>query len=67
MLYLVALFIPALALLLRGKILWAIVSLVLQVTLFGWPVATILAWIILATDHPRGVNVTVINNNVVSR
>lgn len=57
MIYLLAILIPGLAMLLRGKLLLGILCLVLQWTVFGWIPATLWAFAIVAnSDAERRVS-----------
>lgn len=49
MMYAVAVLLPALALLLRGKVFQAIFSLILQITLIGWLPAAI--WAVMVVHN----------------
>ncbi len=49
MIYLLAIFLPPLAFLLRGKIFQAILCLILQITLIGWLPAAI--WAVLVINN----------------
>jgi hypothetical protein len=48
--YAIAIFFPALAMLLCGEILQAVLCVVLHLTVIGWPLATIWAWLVIH-DH----------------
>lgn len=48
---LIAIFFPSLSFLLRGKILTAIICLILQITLIGWIPAAI--WAVLSLQNSR--------------
>ncbi|HZZ45213.1 MAG TPA: hypothetical protein VFE58_19910 [Tepidisphaeraceae bacterium] len=50
MLYILAIFLPSLAVLLCGRFFLAILFLLLHFTIIGWPLATLLAWLII-NDH----------------
>jgi hypothetical protein len=50
MLYVLAIFFPSLAVLLCGRLLLAILLFVLHLTVIAWPLATLLAWLIIH-DH----------------
>jgi hypothetical protein len=56
MLYVLAVFFPSMAVLLCGRVLLAILLFVLHLTVIGWPVATVLAWLIIH-DHKADVRV----------
>ena len=47
--YLIAIILPPLGMLLVGRVLLAVVCLVLQVTLIGWPLAAI--WAVLVVNN----------------
>lgn len=47
MIYILAVFLPFLAVMLKGKIGTGIVLLLLQLTVFGWIPAIAVAWIVL--------------------
>lgn len=49
--YLIALFFPALAFLMCGKWVQALIALVLQVTILGWLPATIWAFLVINSHH----------------
>lgn len=51
MLTLIAIFFPSLSFLLRGKILTALLCLILQITLIGWIPAAI--WAVLSLQNSR--------------
>lgn len=48
---LIAIFFPSLSFLLRGKLLTALLSLILQITLIGWIPAAI--WAVLSLQNAR--------------
>ncbi|MFC4750264.1 YqaE/Pmp3 family membrane protein [Flavobacterium branchiicola] len=48
---LIAIFFPSLSFLLRGKVLTALVCLILQITLIGWVPAAI--WAVLSLQNSR--------------
>ncbi|GBG03823.1 hypothetical protein AZSI13_31500 [Azospira sp. I13] len=51
--YILALFLPFLAVMLKGRVLVGIVLLVLQVTLIGWLPATIVAFFIIHQENTK--------------
>ncbi|MBS7256763.1 YqaE/Pmp3 family membrane protein [Flavobacterium branchiicola] len=51
MMTLIAIFFPSLSFLLRGKVLTALVCLILQITLIGWVPAAI--WAVLSLQNSR--------------
>ncbi len=51
MMTLIAIFFPSLSFLLRGKILTAVICLILQITLIGWIPAAI--WAVLSLQNSR--------------
>lgn len=51
--YILALFLPFLAVMLKGRVLAGIVLLVLQLTLFGWLPATIAALFIIHQENTK--------------
>lgn len=48
MIYILAIFLPFLAVMLKGKIGTGIVLLLLQITVIGWIPAIVIAWIVIA-------------------
>jgi hypothetical protein len=54
--YILAIFLPPIAVLLCGKPLLAFLLFVLQITVIAWPVATVIAWLIIH-DHKANVRV----------
>lgn len=52
--YVIAIFFPAIAMLLCGKFFQAILCFILQLLVIGWPVATIWAWLVIH-DHKADV------------
>jgi uncharacterized membrane protein YqaE (UPF0057 family) len=53
MIYVLALFLPWLAVMLKGRILVGIVLLVLQLTLIGWLPASIVAFFIISDENRK--------------
>jgi uncharacterized membrane protein YqaE (UPF0057 family) len=53
MLYILALFLPFLAVMLKGRIIVGVVLLVLQITLIGWLPATIVACFIINNENNK--------------
>ena len=51
MIYAVAILLPWLALLLRGKVFQGILCLILQITMIGWIPATIWAIVVINNDN----------------
>jgi hypothetical protein len=48
--YVLAIFLPSIAVLLCGRPLMAIILFLLHLTILGWPLATLMAWLIIH-DH----------------
>lgn len=53
MLYLIALALPPVACLMVGRFLHAVVSLVLCLTVYGYPLAMIHAWALVKSSAPK--------------
>lgn len=51
--YILALFLPFLAVILKGRVLVGIVLLVLQLTLIGWLPATLVAFFIIHQENTK--------------
>ena len=48
--YVIAIFFPSIAMLLCGQVLQAVLCFVLHLTVIGWPLATVWAWLVIH-DH----------------
>lgn len=53
MMYILALFLPWLAVMLKGRIVTGVVLLILQITLIGWLPATVVAFFIINEENRR--------------
>ncbi len=51
MLYVLAIFFPSIAMLLCGRIFQALACFVLHLTVIGWPLATVWAWLVILDHH----------------
>lgn len=51
--YLIAILLPFVATLLERRVLSSVVLFLLQITIIGWPVAVIVAWIIIADTRGK--------------
>lgn len=51
--YLLAIFLPCLVLVFKGRILVAIALFIAQCTVIGWPVATLVAWLVINEENRK--------------
>ncbi len=51
--YILALFLPWLAVMLKGRIFTGIVLLILQLTVIGWLPATVVAFFVISDEHKK--------------
>lgn len=51
--YLIAVFLPCVVLLFKGRYLVAIALFIAQCTVIGWPVATLVAWLVISEENRK--------------
>lgn len=51
--YLLAIFLPCLVLVFKGRIAVAIALFIAQCTVIGWPVATLVAWLVINEENRK--------------
>ncbi len=56
MLYILALFLPWLAVILKGRVFVGIILIFVQLSVAGWPVATIIAFFIIHEENVKKSN-----------